>query len=134
MSEIKSNSSFCARLASRSSSTKKVISNSVAVAVIDLTTIECGGRRQDQPRSSAPHARGSRRRRSAASWHRAGPSRSSRERRMGELALTIFALAIVLFGTIARSRLAVRTWVARQFISMTRPSVPPSMLIQSPGR
>ena len=52
----------------------------------------------------------------------------------GELELTIFALAIVLFGTIARSRLAVRTWVARQFISMTRPSVVPSMLIQSPGR
>jgi hypothetical protein len=39
----------------------------------------------------------------------------------GELALTIFALAIALFGTIAKSRFAVRTCAARQFISMTRP-------------
>src|SRR5215472_5437354 len=52
----------------------------------------------------------------------------------GELVLTILALAIVLFGTIAKSLFPVKTWVARQFISMTRPSVLPSMLIQSPGR
>src|SRR5215467_1839844 len=43
-------------------------------------------------------------------------------------------VAIFLFGTIARSLFPVKTWVARQFISMTRPSVLPSMLIQSPGR
>ena len=52
----------------------------------------------------------------------------------GELVLTILALAMVLFGTIAKSLVPVKTWVARQFISMTRPSVLPSMLIQSPGR
>src|SRR3954447_1762845 len=52
----------------------------------------------------------------------------------GELVLTILALAMVLLGTIAKSRFAVRMCVARQFISMIRPSVPPSILIQSPGR
>jgi len=52
----------------------------------------------------------------------------------GELTFTIFALAMLLLGTIAKSRRPVRICVARQFISMTRPSVPPSILTQSPGR
>src|SRR5215471_3115746 len=52
----------------------------------------------------------------------------------GELTLTILDLAIVLLGRTARSRRPVRMWVARQFISRTRPSVVPSMLIQSPAR
>ena len=51
----------------------------------------------------------------------------------GELRLIIFDFAIALLGTIARSRCPVSTCVARQFISMTLPSVPSSRLIQSPG-
>src|SRR5262249_15053298 len=52
----------------------------------------------------------------------------------GKLTFRIFDFAMVLFGTIARSRRVVNTCVALQFISITLPSVPPSILIQSPGR
>ncbi len=109
------------------------MSNSIASAVIDLTTTNGAGVarisrvfRMACRRISALVAGGV----LASSWTVTVMPWMPE----GELALTILALAMVLFGTIAKSRFAVRTWVARQFISMTRPSVPPSMLIQSPGR
>ncbi len=51
----------------------------------------------------------------------------------GLLALTSLVLAITLFGMMATSFDSVINWVARQFVSMTRPVRPVSSVTQLPG-
>src|SRR4051812_19992303 len=130
---IQSNSSFWARVEWASSSTKKLRSNSIPSAVIDLTPINGAG----ISRINRVFSMACRRISALVAGDVLASSRMFTVTPWmpeGELVLMILALAIVLLGMTARSRFAVRTCVARQFISMTRPSVLPSMLIQSPGR
>src|SRR6516225_1622998 len=99
---IRSKTWFCARVTAANSSTKKVISHSVYVALIDLTVMVGAGVatisrqfRMAWASISVPIA--------GAVWAASCTVIVAPWMPAGKLTLTIFDLAIVLFGTIARS-------------------------------